>query len=77
MYPTETDKKTTTSITVERTVDRVSELLRVRCCCVDELNPSIALAAAAAAEDSISRLYLILSATTSALAAVGVQVNGA
>lgn len=51
IYPTETDKKTTTSKTVDRTVDSVIELFRVRP--VDDVIPSIALAAAAAVDESI------------------------
>lgn len=54
IYPTETDKKTMTSMTVDRTVDRVSELFRVRL--DEEAIPSIALAAAAAVVESIFRV---------------------
>lgn len=52
MYPIETDKKTTTSRTVDKTVENVIELLRERA--VDGVIPRIALAATAAAvEESI------------------------
>lgn len=57
MYPTEQARKTTTSMRVAKTVDRVIELfLPLR---FDELLiPSIALAAAAAVEESISRALI-------------------
>lgn len=58
MYPTETDRKTTTSMTVEMKVDRVIELFLDRFEVL--LIPSNALAAATApAEESISRACFI------------------
>lgn len=73
MYPSETDKKTTTSRTVENTVDSVIELLRERP--VDGVIPSIALAATAAAVDeSISALCVEL--INSWMLLFEAQVNG-